>query len=317
MEFVTVADGVRLHVESHGPSDPTVTVPRATVVLVHGWTLSNQTWTKVIPHLEDVGDVRIVTYDHRGHGKSDPVTEGAGSIEQMARDLTVVLEKICPEGPVVLVGHSLGGMTLLALVDQEPELVGERVVGLVLVNTSAGGRKGVNNGIPLGQTNWGRALVRRGLTIDAKRRTSPKRIDKAQDRPGRPRTALMKWLLCGKDAAPQDVALGMKMVHDTPPGSFPAFLNTFLEHNRLAALDHLQDLPVTILSGAKDRLTPPAESVEMSRRIPHARLRVFPLAGHMLPLERAQEVSAEIIEMLNRIPVAAGHEIASGHGVKS
>lgn len=292
MEFVSAADGVRLHVETYGQES----APGATVVLIHGWVLSSQTWSRVIPELLK-HDVRVVTYDHRGHGNSDPVGEGAGTIEQMADDLVAVLEEICPPGPLVLAGHSMGGMAILALADLRPELFGGRVVGVVLINTSAGGRRGVNNGIPLGQTSFGRSFVRRGMAMDSKRRSSPKRVESTK-RIGRARRLLMTWLLCGRDAAPDDVRAGIEMVHQTPALSWPAFLDTFLSHNRLDALAHLHSVPVTILAGEKDRLTPLGESVRMSRRLPHAALRVFHLVGHLLPLERPLEVSRAITELL-------------------
>lgn len=321
MEFVTLADGVRLHVESDGPSDPGVSGPRATVVLVHGWTLSKKTWAKIVPDLLSCGDIRVVTYDHRGHGRSDAVSPETASIEQMAKDLVFVLEEVCPSGPVILVGHSLGGMTLLALAEQRPDLIAERVAGMVLVNTSAGGPHGVNNGLPLGQTRVARSTVGRVLAAEARRRAVPKRAGKP--RAGRAYGALIARLLTGPDAAPGDVLSAVQMVRETPGGSFPAFLSTFLTHDRRHALSRLRGIPVAILSGAHDRLTPVAESVEMYRLLPSATLKVFPLAGHMLPLERSSAVSGAILDVLRRgLPGAtattgAGNDLASSHGVQS
>lgn len=321
MEFVTLVDGVRLHVESDGPRDPRASRPRATVVLVHGWTLSKETWAKVIPDLLTSGDIRVVTYDHRGHGGSDAVSPETASIEQMAKDLVVVLEEVCPSGPVILVGHSLGGMTLLALAEQRPDLITGRVVGMVLVNTSAGGPHGVNNGLPLGQTPVARSIVGRALTAEARRRAAPKRAGKPRE--GRAYGALVARLLTGPDAAREDVLSAVQMVRETPGASFPAFLSTFLTHDRRHALSRLGGIPVAILSGARDRLTPVAESVEMYRLLPSATLKVFPQAGHMLPLERSSAVSGAILDTLRRaLPGAsptggASNDLASSHGVQS
>jgi pimeloyl-ACP methyl ester carboxylesterase len=79
----------------------------------------------------------VVSWDQRGHGRSG-YGPGSASIERLGRDLRAVLDHIAPEGPVVLAGHSMGGMTIMALAAEHPELFGEYVVGVVLVATSAG-----------------------------------------------------------------------------------------------------------------------------------------------------------------------------------
>ena len=50
-----------------------------------------------------------------------------------------MLDAVVPDGPVVLVGHSMGGMTIVALAEQHPELFGDRIVGVALISTTAGG----------------------------------------------------------------------------------------------------------------------------------------------------------------------------------
>ena len=60
------------------------------------------------------------------------------TIDQLGRDLKAVIDAAAPEGPLVLVGHSMGGMTVMALADQYPELIRDRVVGVAFVGTSCG-----------------------------------------------------------------------------------------------------------------------------------------------------------------------------------
>lgn len=112
-----------------------------TVVFSHGYCLNQDSWHFQRAALRGV--VRTVYWDQRSHGRS---ARGAAqvergepvSIEQLGRDLKAVIDAAAPEGPLVLVGHSMGGMTVMALADQFPELVRERCVGVALVGTSSG-----------------------------------------------------------------------------------------------------------------------------------------------------------------------------------
>lgn len=133
---VVTPDGVRLHVETSGSADAPVTV-----VLAHGWTCSTRSWhnqLEGLPRVLGSSAVRVVAYDHRGHGRSDAAPAGTTRIEQLADDLVAVLDEVVGDGPVVYAGHSMGGMTLMALADQHPELFGSRIAGAALVSTSCG-----------------------------------------------------------------------------------------------------------------------------------------------------------------------------------
>ena len=108
-------DGVPLHVEIEGDDNAPLTI-----VFVHGFTLSMDCWHFQRRDLDDVG--RLVFYDQRSHGASGRSARKHATIDQLGRDLGTVLAAVAPRGPVVLVGHSMGGMTLLALADQHPEI---------------------------------------------------------------------------------------------------------------------------------------------------------------------------------------------------
>jgi len=82
--------------------------------------------------------VRLVLYDQRSHGRSGKATAESSTIEQLGRDLDAVLRALVPDGPIVLAGHSMGGMTIMALAEQRPELFLDRVRGVALIGTSAG-----------------------------------------------------------------------------------------------------------------------------------------------------------------------------------
>ena len=130
-------DGVRLHVEATGPADAPVTV-----VLLHGWSLDGRTWHQQVAALTATpfGDaVRVVTYDARGHGRSSCMALPTATLAQLGDDLAEVLDAVAPTGPVVLVGHSMGGMTIMEYAHRHPAQFAARTAGLVFVSTTAEG----------------------------------------------------------------------------------------------------------------------------------------------------------------------------------
>ena len=149
--IVQADDGVLLHVEEIGPRDAPLTV-----VFVHGYTLSMASWTfqrrTLAAELATANghrpDVRLVFYDQRGHGASGRGEAKRSTIEQLARDLDAVLETRVPRGPVVLVGHSMGGMTIMGLAALRPELFGSKVVAAALISTSSGNLADLSFGMP-------------------------------------------------------------------------------------------------------------------------------------------------------------------------
>ena len=135
---VAADDGVPLSVEEVDPDDGGR--PELTVILVHGFALSRKCWHFQRRDLAASTDprVKLVLYDQRGHGKSGKPSAESCTIDQLGRDLDTVIRSVAPDGPLVLVGHSMGGMTIMALADQHPELFGDRVRGVALIGTSAG-----------------------------------------------------------------------------------------------------------------------------------------------------------------------------------
>ena len=131
---VAAADGASLHVRLDGPQDAPVTV-----VLVHGWSLDRRSWGPVARSLATgPTPVRVVRLDHRGHGRSAAVDPETMTIDQLADDLAEVVAATAPDGPLVLGGHSMGGMTLMALAERHPDVVA-RAGGIALVATASGG----------------------------------------------------------------------------------------------------------------------------------------------------------------------------------
>src|SRR5690349_19405185 len=139
---VTTDDGVALHVEHHGPEDAT-----GTLLLAHGYELDGRLWARqVAAVLAERPDLRVVTYDHRGHGRSGRAPRGTATLPQLGRDLRAVVDSL-PEGPVTVVGHSMGGMTVMAFAELFPSYLGGRVTGAGLLGTSSGSLADVTFGL--------------------------------------------------------------------------------------------------------------------------------------------------------------------------
>src|ERR1700682_4797605 len=143
---VTVRDGVRLAVRDQGPIHA-----EATVVLLHGLCLEQGSWAGQIRDLtRRWGDrIRIISYDHRGHGRSDAAPTSTYVVEKLAADLADVLAALDVTGPLTLVGHSMGGMVALAYLGRPPADRPVQPHGVVLVATAAGRLAAAGLGRPL------------------------------------------------------------------------------------------------------------------------------------------------------------------------
>ena len=288
-------DGVPLHVEVDGEEDGGVTV-----VFVHGFTLSMDCWHFQRRDLDDIG--RRVFYDQRSHGASGRSPREHATIDQLGRDLYSVLHAVAPRGPVVLVGHSMGGMTVLALADQHPELFrssadGGRVVGVALVGTAAGAFAETILGIP---GVVGRAIrpVAPGVIRAAGRRAQL--LEQGRRAGSDIAFLLTRRLSYGGDVPPSLVAFMEQMVTATPVEVMTEFFDTFLEHDKLEALKVLTGVPTLILCGDDDKLTPVRNSHLMADALPDAELVVVPGAGHMVMLERPSVLNAALRRLVAR-----------------
>ena len=290
---VTTDDGVPLHVEVDGDPDAAVTV-----VFSHGFTARLAEWD--LQRAAVRGRARLVLWDQRGHGRSGWTRLTEATIDRTGRDLGEVLDATTPSGPVVLAGHSMGGMSILALARQRPELFGGRVAGVFLLATSAGGL--VETGV------LGRALkvIRRlkllWLYLRFLQLIAPllERFRRRGTRLGR---RLTRRLLFGADDADlANVRLVQELLEETPYPVAMAFYATFLDHDETAALEVLRRVPVTVVAATHDRLTPAAHGRDMAARIGDgAELVVVPGAGHSVNLTRTDVVDEALVRLLDRV----------------
>ncbi|MET1074587.1 MAG: alpha/beta hydrolase [Umezawaea sp.] len=259
------SDGTPLHVVDTGNADAPVTA-----VLLHGWTLDSTSWDRVAAALPG----RVVRYDHRGHGRSGDV--GARTIDRLADDLAEVIAAKVPSGRIVLAGHSMGGMTIMALAERHPELLA-RVVGVAFVATSCGALPPVR----AAEKALGRVVGRRALVGFA--RVMP---------------VGLRFMLFGRRASWAYVVASSRMISRCTGSAFVDFRYEVAAHDRRKALAELAPVPSVVLAGGADLLTPVRHSRVIADELAGAELVVFPGAGHMLPMERAGEVADRIARLM-------------------
>ena len=290
---VDAGDGALLHTTVDGPDDAPVTL-----VLAHGWTLAQAAWDDVAALLADdvrAGRLRLARYDQRGHGRSGWGTTEPVSIDLLGQDLGQVLDRCAPTGPVVLGGHSMGGMTIMCLAADRASLFGPRVRGVALVDTSAGDLQ------PAPRTRGQRVRQRLlpGLLAFALAR-SPlvERLRRLSPPSSAAHRRTVRGLLYGADAADEVVRRGAELMHASSVRAFVAFYPALGEHEKRDGLAALTRVPVEVLVGAQDRLTPVRHSHQLVQLLPHAALHVEPGCGHMLLQERPEVVAAALRRLL-------------------
>ncbi|MGK5519364.1 alpha/beta fold hydrolase [Micromonospora sp. URMC 107] len=295
---VRLPDDVRLHVEATGPADAEVTV-----VLLHGWTLDGRAWHRQLADLRERFDdaVRVVTYDARGHGRSSCMALPTATVAQLGDDLAAVLDEVVPAGRVVLVGHSMGGMTIMEYAHRHPGHFAARTAGLVFVSTTAEGHTHTAYGLSPRIARLIRLAETTGAGVLA--RCGSWRPPRALLRALRPS---IRWMLFGDRCDPHDIRLVTSAVARASLRSIGGFRASIGTQHRLDTLTALAHLPAAALVGDRDRLTPPPCAESIAAALPATELTVCPGAGHMLMMERPDEVNAALGGVLRRVLAVPG-----------
>ena len=293
---VRTGDGALIHAVVDGSDDAP-----ATLVLAHGWTLAQAAWDDVaalLPPRVAAGELRVIRYDQRGHGRSTwgryARDVGELSIDQLGADLGDLLDQLVPNAPVVLGGHSMGGMTIMCLAAARPDLFGDHVRGVALVSTSSGDLA------PAGETLAERLqlrLVPGVVTAAIGGARAVERVRQLLPPTSSRHRKIVRDLLYGADATDEMVVAGAEIMHASTVRAFAAFYPALGAHDKRAELAALAGVPVEILVGDSDKLTPLRHSRAMAEALPDARLHVAERTGHMLIQERPGLV-ADAIERL-------------------
>ncbi|MET7382779.1 alpha/beta hydrolase [Streptomyces sp. NPDC005526] len=289
-----------------------------TVVFSHGYCLSQDSWHFQRAALRGV--VRTVYWDQRSHGRSargvaQTRDDVPVSIDQLGRDLKAVIDAAAPEGPIVLVGHSMGGMTVMALASECPELIRDRVVATAFVGTSSGRLGEVNFGLPVAGVN----AVRRVLPGVLK--ALGQQADLVEK--GRRATAdlfagvIKRYSFGSRDVDPAIARFAERMIEGTPIDVVAEFYPAFTDHDKTDALTHFQNMPVLILAGVKDLVTPSEHSEAIADLLPGAELVLVPDAGHLVMLEHPEVVTDRLADLLTRVGAVPAGATVGGYGSTS
>ncbi len=302
---VTCDDGVVLHAEVDEvvPYADSRTARRrrpqddVTLVFVHGYALNLDCW-----HFQREafrGKHRMAFFDQRSHGRSQRSDREHANIDQLGDDLARVLETVAPQGKVVLVGHSMGGMAVIAFADRHPELFAERVAGVALIATTAGGlrvHRTVSRWIPDGV---GELVAPRLIAALAR---APELVDSAR-RPGSNIGFLVADMFAfgRKDVPAAEVEFLDEMLAGTKFDVLAEFFPNFSAFDKFESLTTFAGVPTTIVCGTKDKLTSIGHSRKMAQQLPNAHLVECEGAGHMVIFESRDQVNAALGELMETV----------------
>lgn len=285
---VRTDDGVNLHVEVD-EADESADTDAPTLVFVHGYLLSMDSWHFQRAALR--GRHRMVLFDQRSHGRSGRSDAAHSTIEQLGRDLGEVLAAVAQTGPLVLVGHSMGGMTLMSLAEQLPELVAERVVGTAFIATSAGNVGRLLPGAP------GRildalqpfvigALAKLPVVVETGRRSNA--------------FAMTRRLAFGGPVPDSYVVFVDEMISTTPSRVVWDFLPALRLHDRYLALAAYADAPSVVIVGAQDAILPASHAQRLAEELGGVPLLELDSAGHMVMIEQPEQVTEALEDLVER-----------------
>lgn len=265
------ADGTRLSVELRG--DPSAPI----VVVAHGWTLNAGFNHRLLDELAT--DHHVVGYDQRGHGRSGTTGPAGYTTDALADDLAAVLRLAVPPGRrAVLVGHSMGAMTIVALAGRHRDLLREKAAAALLAST------GMDQLLVRGRT------VPMPLPLARLVRPLTAAIFKAPlgtGKDGAFTRAMMRRVGLSPSAAGEDVAYSTQVVLACPEPTRRGFAQMLATMDLTAAVPAL-DIPTQVLVGSQDRLTPPWHATRLARALPRcAGVVLVPKVGHMTPLTSA------------------------------
>lgn len=273
---------------------PAAGPPPVTVVFSHGYCLSQDAWHFQRAALR--GRVRMVFWDQRSHGRSGRGRDASLSIDLLGRDLKAVIDAAAPEGPLVLVGHSMGGMTTMALAAQYPGLIAERVVGAAFVGTSSGRMSEVTYGLPAAGWSVARRILPGAFRLMT---TQTELVEK-----GRRATSeivggvIKRYSFGARDVDPGVARFTERLIEATPVDVVAEFYAVFAGHDKLAALSAFDHLPVLVLAGDQDMVIPHTHSEVIAEALPDAELVLVPGAGHMVMMEHPGLVDEHLAELL-------------------
>lgn len=281
-------DGTELALWGAGPPDA------PTLVFAHGFSLDLTSWHYQWTGLSD--RFRCVLFDFRSHGRSQHAASGDVSIGAMAHDLASVLDATSDDRRLVVVGHSMGAMTILALGESRPDLFAGRLAGVALVGASS------SNLLRGAMGSVTRLLrPRLGSVREAARRVDGVRRHVVA-RPGDIGGLAARLTQFGPDASPHLVDHVVGLAARAPSSVWTDGLASLMDTDLRHAVRHVR-VPGLVVVGDHDRVTSPPASVELASELPDGRLELIAGAGHFPMLERHEEFNHALAAFADEVLV--------------
>jgi pimeloyl-ACP methyl ester carboxylesterase len=275
---VRSVDGTELAVRAAGdPSMPAI-------VFVHGFSLDMTTWHYQWTELSE--RYRCILFDFRSHGRSARAADGDLSPLAFGHDLASVLSTV-DRGPALIVGHSLGAMSILAMAESRPDLFEGTVAGVVFVGSAASDlvRGVVGSVTELLRPRLGSLRQAAGRVNRLRRYVLSSPADVAQ--------TIARATQFGPDASPHLVRYVVGLAARAPSEVWTDGLAELMELDLRHAVRHIQ-VPAMVFVGEHDRMTPPSASIALAAELPRGRLEVFERAGHFPMMEEHEEFNRRL-----------------------
>lgn len=311
---VRADDGVELYAEVEDP--PGGAEPRLTVVFVHGYALNMDCWhfqrkafRDAVRQPEDgshhASDVRLVFYDQRSHGRSGRSAPENCRIAQLGADLITMLDELVPNGPIVLIGHSMGGMSIMAAAGQKPDLFAERVIGVGLLGTAAGDMGQVTLGAP---GPVGRLVHMCVPSFIAALSKAPDLVEHGRKAGSDIGYLMTKRYSFGSNVPASRVEFQAEMLSATPIEVVSDFFPAFAELDEYDSLAVVQRCETLVMAGADDVIVPVERGRDLARRMPLAQYDELARCGHMVILEYPDVVNERLFGLVERAVAAVERE---------
>jgi pimeloyl-ACP methyl ester carboxylesterase len=191
----------------------------------------------------------------------------------------------------------MGGMTVMSLAEQFPDLIRDRVVAAGFIATSAGGQNMVTLGF--GQF-LGRLLGRLGPRFLRRLGARQTLVDTAR-RVGRDvEDLIVDHYSFASPVSQATIRYTADMIMGTPLSVMADFLPSIDVHDKREALAQFHGIETLVVNGMQDLLTPPDHSEAIVRLVPGAEHLVVEEAGHIIMLEHPELVSEQLVELAER-----------------
>lgn len=280
-------DGTKLYAEVFGPEDG------PTFVLAPGWTEQLRYFDPVTRILTERG-FRVVAYDLRGQGKSGTPQSGDHVLERYGEDLDAVLDATCQgREDVIVAGHSMGGMSLVAWAGiTKPS---SKVKAAALMNTGQQALVTESRVIPARVPLAVREAIGVKMILGGTSAYLP--VSNALLR------GVSRYMAFGPDSTAAQLAFYEPMMWEMAPKNRGAAGLAIAKLDQLWALARL-DVPTLVIAGSDDRMTPPSHAHKMAAELPQVtEVVVLPRTGHMAPLERSSQVADELCGLALKVGI--------------